>query len=261
MINVLIPIGSNLKSYQQMIDGLSHFYDVNIIVGLSEKQEDQIVKLDNVRYVIFKDGTDREAMINSLSMFVLAGQILILRRAVDAKKLEKILSSNAGITLAKNRPGNKFTAFFINLWHKLVQMFFGVKFYEGDNSIIKFSQDLSEVLLQTGNLSYNSRVNRWKGVDQTVVEVDWGKAEKFSTDKKQTLIYSLTAAALIVVATVVTVLLCVFANINFVLGLLIVCIDIICIFMAIILLMMLAFNNKVGKKIVGEGEIVGGKLD
>ena len=101
MINVLIPIGSNLKSYQQMIDGLSHFYDVNIIVGLSEKQEDQIVKLDNVRYVIFKDGTDREAMLNSLSMFVLAGQILILRRAVDAKKLEKILSSNAGITLAK----------------------------------------------------------------------------------------------------------------------------------------------------------------
>ena len=59
----------------------------------------------------------------------------------------------------------------------------------------------------------------------------------------------------------VTVLLCVFANINFVLGLLIVCVDIICVFMAIILVMMLAFNRKVGKKNVGEGEIVGGKVD
>lgn len=261
MINILIPTGDNSKGYQQMIESLSHFFDVNIIVGLTQKQESQIEKLDNVRYVVFKDGTDKEEMLNSLSMFVLAGQIVILRRAVEAKKLEKLFESKAGITLAKTRARNKFFAFFVNLWHKLVQMFFGVKFYEGDNSIIKFSEDLSEVLLQTGNLSYNSRVNRWKGVDQVSVEVDDGKTERFPADKKQNLIYSLAAAALIVVAVAVTVLLCVFANINFVLGLLIVCVDIICVFMAIILVMMLAFNRKVGKKNVGEGEIVGGKVD
>ena len=261
MINILIPVGQDLKSYQHMIDGLSCFTDVNIIVGLSEKQEEQFARVDNVRYLVFKEGTDKEAMLNSLSMFVLAGEILILRRPVEAKKLEKILQSNADITLAEKKPRNKFVNFFVNIWHKLVQAFFGVKFYEGDNSIIKFSQDLSEVLLQTGNLSYNSRVNRWKGVGQATYEVDYGKAEKFPTDKKQSLIYGVTASILIVVAVLVTTLLCLLTKINFVLGLLIVSVDIICIFMSIILFMMLAFNSKVGKKIVGEGEIVGGKVD
>ena len=91
MINILIPVGQDLKSYQHMIDGLSCFTDVNIIVGLSEKQEEQFARVDNVRYLVFKEGTDKEAMLNSLSMFVLAGEILILRRPVEAKKLEKIL--------------------------------------------------------------------------------------------------------------------------------------------------------------------------
>lgn len=257
MTNILIPIGDNTKGYSEMIDYLSDHFEVNIIVGINQENENYIKRLDNVRYVIFKNGTDKEAMLNSLSMFVLAGQTVILRRAVDGKKLDRFLSTNAEITLAKTQSKNKVCSFFINLWHKIVQIFFGVKFYDGDSNIIKFSKNLSEVLLQTGNISYNSRVNRWKGVEQVSVVVDDGKGEKFQTDKKQDLIYSLSAVMFITLAVIITVLLCIFVNVNFVLGLLIVCVDIIFVFIAIILIMMLAFNRKIGKKNVGEGEIVG----
>ena len=171
----------------------------------------------------------------------------------------------AGRKKRKNRFGFLTKKFPLRMQRKLVMLFMAVILafvvLIGRITWINASKGSSYTKVVLDQQSYNSRVNRWKGVGQATYEVDYGKAEKFPTDKKQSLIYGVTASILIVVAVLVTTLLCLLTKINFVLGLLIVSVDIICIFMAIILFMMLAFNSKVGKKIVGEGEIVGGKVD
>ena len=260
MINVIIPVVEDVQKYQKMIAQLLVYSDVNIIVGLTENIDKSFIKEDGVKYLVFKDNTNKEQMINSLSMFVLSGKILILRQTLGQKDLEKFIFSNQSILLAKEKSRNKFVDFFVMLWRLIVHMFFGVGFYQGNTSVIMFSQDLSEVLLQIGNLSYNSRVNRWRGVVESSANVSLSKTDKYPVDKKQNLIYILSSSTLFAVAILFTVLLCLFVNINFILGLLIVCVDIICAFVAIILLMMLAFNNKVGKKNVGEGELIGGNF-
>ena len=260
MINVIIPVVKNQQQYQKMIAQLLVYSDLNIIVGLTEDIDKTFIKEDGVRYLVFKNNTNKEQMINSLSMFVLSEKILILRQTIEKKDLEKFLFSNQPILLAKEKKKNKFANFFVKLWHIIVHIFFGVGFYEGNTDVIMFSQDLSEVLLQIGNLSYNSRVNRWRGVVESSVDVSLSKSDKYPIDKKQNLIYTVVASTLFAVAILFTLLLCLFVNINFILGLLIVCVDIICVFVAIILFMMLSFNNKVGKKIVGEGELISGNF-
>ena len=256
MVNVIIPIVKDLQNYQKMIQQLSAYIDVNIIVGVTEQISKQIVDLEKSKVIVFKNDTNKEQMINSLSMFVLGGKILILRRVLQKEDLEKFLFSNESVLLASSKKRSKVANFFVKLWHKMVRLIFGVAFYEGDTSAIMFSQDLSEVLIQTGNLSYNSRVNRWKGITEQNVEVKGENKEKYPGDKKEKLVYSLSASILLALAIIITVLLCVFVNINFILGLLIVCIDIIFVFISIVLFMMLAFNNKVGAKNIAEGEII-----
>ncbi len=256
MINVIIPITSVEKGYAEMIGELAFYDELNVLVGIWESCQDKIVFDSNVKTIVFKDGTNKEQMINSLSMLVLAGKILILRRALGRKDLEKFLSSNESIVLGAKKKRNKVASFFVGIWHKFIKLIFGVGFFEGDTSAIMFDEDFSEVLLQAGNISYNSRVNRFRGVTEKTVEIAEGKADPYPIDKKQTAVYSSISAGLVAVAVLVTVLLCLFVNISFIIGLLIACVDIICVFMAGIFMMMLFFNRRVGKRFVGEGEIV-----
>ncbi len=257
MINVIIPITTVEKGYQEMIDNLLMFDDVNILVGLCENCKDKIFLDTNAKSLVFQDGTNKEQMINSLSLLVLAGPILILRRPIGKKDLEKILSTNETIVLANGKKRNKIASFFVDLWHKFIKLIFGVGYFEGDTSVIMFDDDFSEVLLQVGNISYNSRVNRFKGVSEKTVDIAQGKKEAYPIDKKQAVVYSSISVGLIAVALAVTLLVTLLvSNISFIIGLLIACVDVICVFMAGVFLMMLFFNRKVGKRHVGEGVIV-----
>lgn len=259
MINVVIPITNFDKSYDEMLAELSLYDELNVLVGVCENYQGKMFN-DNFKTVVFQNGTNKEQMINSLSMLVLAGKILILRRALGRKDLQKFISSNEPIVLGAKKKRNKVASFFVGIWHKFIKLIFGVGFFEGDSSTIMFDEDMSEVLLQAGNISYNSRVNRFRGIREKTVDVIEGKVDPYPVDKKQAIIYSCISAGLVAVATLVTVLLCLFVNISFIIGLLIACVDIICVFMAGIFIMMLFFNRRVGKRFVGEGEIVASNI-
>ena len=256
MVNVLIPINENYQEYSRLISEISFYNDINIIVGITEDLEKNVIKDENVKYLVFKNGSNKEEILNAMSKFVLAGKILILRKSISKKDFNKIIATNEKIVITKSKPTNKFVSFFKKIWHKIVKLFFGVAFYEGNTSVIMFDDDLSEVLLQTGNISYNSRVNRWRGIDETAVDIEDKKTVKFPVDKKQNITFSITIACLIAFVALASTLICLFVNLTFILGLFLACVDIICIFVALLLLLMLLFNNKVGEKNIKEAVLI-----
>ena len=256
MINVLIPITENLQDYSKMITSISMYSDVNIIVGITESLNEKVVKEDNVNYFVFENAANKEEILNALGKFVLAGKILILKKPLSKKDFEKVIFTKEKIVVQKIQPKNRFVAFFTKIWHAIVKLFFGVAFYEGDTSVIMFNEDLADVLIQTGNISYNSRVNRWRGITEQTIDLDDKNKVGYPVDKKQNLIYSVMVGVLIAFAVLFTTLISIFVNINFIIGLLIVCVDILCIFTSILLIMMMIFNNKVGKKNVEQAKII-----
>ena len=106
------------------------------------------------------------------------------------------------------------------------------------------------MVLNSSNLSYNSRVNRWKGVDQdtTVVEGDKVKADKDTKTNINSMIISLIA---LLIGVVVTTIVSIYATVNIIVGLLLFCLDVICLSVILIFAIMTIFNNIVGKKQYG----------
>lgn len=255
MVNVLIPITDKENDYSRLIAEISFYENINIIVGMTEEINKKIIREENVKYMVYKNGANKEEILNSISKFVLAGKLLILRKPISKKEFNKIIFTNEKILLAKSKPQNKFISFFKKVWHKIVKLLFGVAFYEGDTSVIMFDENLAEVLLQTGNVSYNTRVNRWRGITESSLEIENNSSVKYPVDKKQNIIYSVVIACLLAIVVIVTTLVCLFVNLNFILGLFIVCLDIICIFVSLLLLFMMLFNNKVGQKNIGNASI------
>ena len=133
------------------------------------------------------------------------------------------------------------------MWQKLTKLILGVKMYAGDTSAILFNKDFAEMIIHSENLSYSTRVNRWKAIKQAVITVK-GEGDKVKIDKALNVKYSVLAALLVAVGAVVTSMVCVFADVSIIVGLLLFCVDAICVAVAFILIVMLMFNNMTGKR-------------
>lgn len=251
MLNVLIPIINNAKKYQKILESLGNLNNVNIYIGIvsSQKQYLNILEGTNMYFVEFEDGSHREEIINSLQKYIGDGAILIMRKPITVNEFNAFVNTKKDImTCRKNLSSIKL--FFMNIWQKILKLCLGVKLYDGDTSVIYFGEDISSVILNSSNLSYNSRVDRWKGVEQGTVLVE-GDAVKTEIDKKANLNSLLFSLVALLIGVVVTTVVCLFSNVNAIIGLLLFCLDTICLSIIAFLIVVTVFNNSVGKKQYG----------
>ncbi len=251
MLNVVVPIVNNSKRYVKLLTSLSNVNGVNVFVGYVTSQKNDLLSVEgnNFNFIEFKDGSHREEIINSLQKYLGEGAILILRKPITVNEFNSFANTKRDIVTCR-RTLTKIQSFFMGLWQKILKLCLGVKLYDGDTSAIYFGDDISSVVLNSSNLSYNSRVNRWKGVDQdtTVVEGDKVKADKDTKTNINSMIISLIA---LLIGVVVTTIVSIYATVNIIVGLLLFCLDVICLSVILIFAIMTIFNNIVGKKQYG----------
>ncbi len=251
MLNVVVPIVSNAKRYRKILARLTNVEDVGVFIGVvsSQIRELDMIEGDNVYKVEFQDGSNREEIINSLQKYLSIGSILILRKPISENELNGFLNSNKDVVTCRKNT-SAFKNFFVDLWQKILKLCLGVKLYDGDTSAIYFAEDISTVILGSSNLSYNSRVDRWKGIEQGTVIVE-GDAVKTEADKKLNIRNVIISLVALLVGAAVTTVVSVFATVNIIVGLLLFCLDVICVMIVLILLVMTIFNCMVGKKNFG----------
>ncbi len=251
MVNVIIPITNNAKRYKKILSSLSRANNVVVLVGVVSNQINELNFLDseNIYIIEFQDGSKMEEIINGLQKYISVGSIMIMRKPISENEFNSFVNNNKDIVTCR-RNLSSFKAILFNFWQKILKTFLGVRLYEGDASVIYFAEDIASVILSSSNLSYNSRVDRWRGIEQGTVVVE-GESVKTETDKKaniRNLIISLIAIA---VAVSVTTVVSIFARVNLIVGLLLFCLDFIALAIVLILLVITIFNNIVGKKQFG----------
>ena len=251
MVNVIIPITNNAKRYKKILSSLSRANNVVVLVGVVSNQINELNFLDseNIYIIEFQDGSKMEEIINGLQKYISVGSIMIMRKPISENEFNSFVNNNKDVVTCR-RNLSSFKAILFNFWQKILKTFLGVRLYEGDTSVIYFAEDIASVILSSSNLSYNSRVDRWRGVEQGTVIVE-GEGVKTETDKKaniRNLIISLIAIA---VAVSVTTVVSIFARVNLIVGLLLFCLDFIALAIVLILLVITLFNNIVGKKQFG----------
>lgn len=251
MVNVIIPITNNAKRYKKILSSLSRANNVVVLVGVVSNQINELNFLDseNIYIIEFQDGSKMEEIINGLQKYISVGSIMIMRKPISENEFNSFVNNNKDVVTCR-RNLSSFKAILFNFWQKILKTFLGVRLYEGDASVIYFAEDIASVILSSSNLSYNSRVDRWRGIEQGTVVVE-GESVKTETDKKaniRNLIISLIAIA---VAVSVTTVVSIFARVNLIVGLLLFCLDFIALAIFLILLVITIFNNIVGKKQFG----------
>lgn len=246
MINVLVPITNYNKKYREILLQLSGDEDINLLVGISNKIRNEVDYLDSSLVHIYDDSFDKEAVLNSLFTKVEEGSILIMRQPITLNEFNSMVTNGENIvTCRKHR--NVFTGFMFKIWQKILKTFLGVSLYSGDTSVVYFSEVLLPILIENGNLSFASRVDRWIGVDKTTENVKC-EPEKYEPDKKSITKYCIFADVSLLFACLVTTLVCVLANVGIVLGLLLFCVDAICLAIILISVVLIIFNCSVGRK-------------
>lgn len=251
MVNAIIPITNNAKRYKKILSSLSRANNVVVLVGVVSNQINELNFLDseNIYIIEFQDGSKMEEIINGLQKYISVGSIMIMRKPISENEFNSFVNNNKDVVTCR-RNLSSFKAILFNFWQKILKTFLGVRLYEGDASVIYFAEDIASVILSSSNLSYNSRVDRWRGIEQGTVVVE-GESVKTETDKKaniRNLIISLIAIA---VAVSVTTVVSIFARVNLIVGLLLFCLDFIALAIVLILLVITIFNNIVGKKQFG----------
>ncbi|MBQ8908952.1 MAG: hypothetical protein IJY90_01485 [Clostridia bacterium] len=258
MLNIVIPLNVSIDKYRHLLDAVAGSNEINVLLGVKHEQYAAVLNeyghLENFNFFEFDNPTSQEQMINSMQEYIVEGPILILRKPVTLKEYNKFVNSDRDIVTSK-KVRSKFKSFVFNLWQKLTKLIFGVKMYAGDYSTIFFNSDIANVVLSTGNLSYSSRVNRWKGIRQGVVTTE-AKEEKHKMDKTSALKYILAVVGLITVGVAVTTVVSLFVDMTIMIGLFLFGLVGICVAVSLILIAMLIFNTLVGKKQYGQAIVM-----
>ncbi|MBO5022097.1 MAG: hypothetical protein J6C53_01260 [Clostridia bacterium] len=249
MVNVIVPISKNGKNYVKILEKLSNISSVRVLLGVTEDEKEnlsQFATQENMSFHVYEKGSNIEEIINSLQKYIQQGSVMIMRKPIKMEEFNRFISQRKDVVTCERKMG-KIKAFFFMIWQSILKMFLGVRLYAGNPTVIYFSEEISAVLAQSYNLSYSSRVDRWRGVEQAVVEVD-GEVVKTPVDKKANTKYIIGGAICLAVATVVTVFVCIFAQMSIIIGLLLACLDIIALATALIMAVMIGFNSAVGNK-------------
>lgn len=186
MINLIFPLVKIEKETLNFIEKTKKRKDVNLFIGVTNSLKSKIKtsqNLKNVKVFVFEDNSKKEEIINSLKDYVKKGKILFLRKPISQKELDGFVSSKTDITYLKRKSQGKFKDFFHNLSNKIIKWLFGFSPYEGDPSAIMFGEEPAEILQEASNVSYATRVNRWKGYSFSTIETD-DLPEKMEYNKK-----------------------------------------------------------------------------
>lgn len=248
MINVLIPIVKENKKYIDLLKKLEDNNDVAIFIGVRESLYTKFKEYESekVNISVYEDNADKECILNSLHDKTVEGSILVLRKPITIEEFEKFINKEEDIVVCKSER-NKIMEILFSLWQKILKMLLGVNMYPGDTSAVYFSEEITPVISQTGNLSFTSRIDRWRGVEKGCVDVR-GEKEKVTIDKKVIIRDIIISLICLSVATIVTTLVCVFAKVSIIIGLLIFCLDAISFSVILIMIVLIIFNCMVGKK-------------
>lgn len=254
MINVVIPVDNINDDYSKLISQLMDYEGVAVLMGATRsccKKLKEIVPQDNENIVLieFNDGSSQEEIMNSLQRYISKGHILILRRPITIKEFNLLIRQNSNVVVAEKKRG-KIKNFFFKIWQRILKTVLGVVMYDGDTSVIMFNETISPVIIQTPNMSYSSRVDRWKGLSQVAVPVS-GIEKKVAPDEKVNLKYSLFSLLSVCIALAVTLSVLLTTKTGVIGCLLLICLDSICLAITLIILIVIIFNNLIGKKNVG----------
>lgn len=248
MINVIIPVIDNPKEYNRCIQSLATEVNIQVLVGVTEDLASQIsCDYERLEVHIFPKGSRKEEIINALQSELLQGKVLICRKPFTFLEFQQFRDSEAEIAVCKTKTSNKVLDFLQKIWAKIIRLIFGVKFFDGDTSLICFHEDLYDVISNVNNFSYCSRVDRWKGISQEQIETR-APAAKQECDRKADAKLLIFAAMALLIGIITTVMLALFVHINIVIGLLLFCLDTICVSIVLLLLFTFLFNKKVGQK-------------
>lgn len=248
MINILIPITQNAKGYKKIIADLSSNEEAEIFIGVisSQKNALQYPNRDNIHVIEYDNSAKREEIINSMQKYIQVGELFIMRKPITYNEFKDFLKNDRDIVVCKTNL-SPIKKFFFMIWQKILRLCLGVRLYDGDTSAIYFGEDLAAVLAQSNNLSYSSRVDRWRGVDQGSVIVE-GEPVKTEVDKKENIKYLLFGLLALILGAAVTTVVAIFAKVNVIIGLFLFCLDAICLAVFLLLLVVIIFNTVVGKK-------------
>ena len=251
MLNIVVPITEKFDKYREMFEFLTEIEDeTRVMIGTTPEfypiAMAEYGQFEHFEFYEFDNGTNKETIINTLQDYLVNGEIMVLRKPLKKKEFEKIVATDRDVVTAKVVRG-KFKNWMHNVWVKLTKLLLGVRMYAGDPSIVYFNSDLADVVLNSNNLSYSSRVNRWKGVKQAVLSIDAPSDEK-KTDVAILLRYCLPALFLVLVGVVVSTVVGIFVPVSILMVLLLICLDAICAAVAFILVIMGIFTNMTGRK-------------
>lgn len=247
MTNIILPVIDDFEGYAALVKELK-IPDAHILVGVTEAGAQAFkFRKAGMRVTIYKDGSAKEEIINALQSQLEDGKTLIMRKKLSKQEVAKFLDSKADITVCDKKPRNKFSEFFYNLWKKIIRLMFDLTFFDGDVSAVAFSENLSGVIQNISNLSYASRINRWKGVSEGAVQTSSKPAKKeYSRLKNNVMLIGWTALFLAVVASTAVYFL--FEPATFLAGFLWTCaivISSLCLILAVVIYIM---NIKTGKR-------------
>lgn len=250
MLNIVVPITNKFDKYREMLSFMAKTTNTNVFLGVTSEFYATAIaeygEFENFDFYEFDNGTNKESIINTLQDYLMEGAIMVLRKPLNKKEFEKIVNSDRDVVTAKV-VRSKFKAWLHSTWQKISKLILGVREYAGEPSIVYFNEDLADVVVNSNNLSYSSRVNRWKGIKQAVITID-SETDQRKNDVPMLLKYTLIAALLVAVAVTVTTLVAVLVPVSIVVVLLLVCLDAICVAVAFILVVMAIFTNMTGRK-------------
>lgn len=194
-MNIVVPIIDKYKDkYNDLLSKLIESENINVYVGVEEKNShlmNGFEECKNIFVAKFENGSNIESMINSLQRYVGVGSIIVLRKPITMEELLRFINCKHDVATCKVER-SKFKNIFFSLWQAILKLFLGVKEYEGNSSVVYLNQDISSVVKESGNLSFATRANRWRGIEQTTISAkcEHTKAEK---DKKTIIKFSLVA--------------------------------------------------------------------
>lgn len=263
MINIIVPIiDKNKDKYLSLLSRIDGLEDINVYVGIEEKNIGQIANFEdseNIFVTTFENDSKMEGMINSLHHYIGVGATLVLRKPITIEELEKFINCRRDVATCKVER-SKVKSFIFYIWQSILRFFLGIKEYEGDTSVVYLNEDISTVIGESGNLSFSSRANRWRGIEQTIIDVKGGTVKK-EIDKKSVIKFSLIAIFSLLVGIIVTTVVCLTIKVSVIVGLLLICLDIICLSISLLTIIMLVFNSRIGVKHVEEANVISSDID
>ena len=247
MNNIIIPvIGVDQLEFVEEVKKLKN---IKIIIGITEEISKNLKKTTkkNVIVKVFTNGAKKEEIINSLRDQIDEGRVLICRKAITKEEINEFFKVNSDIAVCDVKR-NKFQAFFFNLWQEFMSILFGFKLFEGDVSVVMFNENLFKVISNIENLSYASRVNKWKGVSVKSINTQSPPIKKeYDKLKSNLMLYGWISLFLAIIAS--TIVYFIFVKATFLTGLLFASAILIAQVGMLIAIAIFNLNIKVGQRI------------